>query len=181
MADSTTIARPYAKAVFGYALSVNKLADWSSALFCLAQAVNIEQAAEFISNPVTTVDQQSDILFAVLRATKSSQLDALENLVRILAENNRLLLLSDIFIQFELLRSEHEKTLKVQVASFSPLTTQQEEELIKRLTKRLQRQVTLDVSIDDSLLGGAIIRAGDMVIDGSARRKLKDLGRVLSA
>ena len=91
------------------------------------------------------------------------------------------MLLPDICIEFEKLRAEQEKTVTVTVKSFAPLTPEQELQLVKSLSQRLQRHVMLDTSIDASLLGGAVIRAGDLVIDGSLRGKLIKLGTDLAA
>lgn len=82
---------------------------------------------------------------------------------------------------FEDMRAEHEKTLSVDVISFSPLSKHQEAELIQRLKRRLKRDITLNISIDHHLLGGAIIQAGDLVIDGSVRGELNKLKATLVA
>jgi len=181
MADSTTIARPYAKAIFQYALSVNKLGDWSQILYCFAESVANEALKRFIQNPATIDQQHCDLLLSVLsEAYKGEVPESAGNLIRLLALNKRLLLLPDMCIQFEVLRAEHEKTQEVMVTSFAPLTAEQEHALVQKLTEKLHRQVTLDVSIDEKLLGGAIIQAGDLVIDGSVRGKLKELDRALT-
>ena len=103
------------------------------------------------------------------------------HLVGLLADNKRLQALPDIYLQYEALRAEQEKTLTAKVSSFAVLTSAQQQHLISSLSQRLQRQVTLDVSIDTSLLGGAVIRAGDLVIDGSVRGKLNKLSSNLAA
>jgi len=182
MSDSTTIARPYAKAIFNYALAAKELATWSTILQELAQAVLNTQAKSFICNPATTAALQSEMLLSVFAKNKSTAARAeLSNLIHLLAENKRLLVLPDICAQYEALRAEQEKTLTVNVSSFAALTTAQEKNLINSLSQRLQRQVTLDVNIDTSLLGGAVIRAGDLVIDGSVRGKLNKLSADLAA
>lgn len=187
MSDNVTIARPYAKAIFNHALASKQLAAWSIGLHDLAKTVLDPRASRFICNPDSAVELQNELLLFVLdksNLTKSAHgidMKHMENLVRMLTENKRLLLLPDICAQFEMLRAEQEKTLTVQVSSFAALTEEQEQHLVQSLSQRLQRQVMLDVNIDKSLLGGAVLRAGDLVIDGSVRGKLTKLGATLAA
>ncbi|CEK12208.1 F0F1 ATP synthase subunit delta [Legionella hackeliae] len=181
MPDTTTIARPYAKAIFEYALAVNKLSQWSEILQTLAVSVMNEAAAQFIVNPETTEAQQQELLMTPFAKSGNDELKAIANLVSLLTGNKRLMLLPDIKVQFEALRAEQEKTLVVKVRSFSELTGAQTEQLKKSLSQRLKREVTLKVSIDKSLLGGAVIQAGDLVIDGSVLEQLKRLGIGLAA
>ncbi|CAM2738132.1 ATP synthase F1 subunit delta [Legionella steigerwaltii] len=180
MSDSTTIARPYAKATFEYALGEKKLAEWSAHLRNLAQAVLMPEAEQFIANPATTVEQHIQLLQAAMGA-KSNENKPLNNLITLLATNKRLMLLPDIYALYEVHRAEQEKTLTVDVSSYSDLSSAQQQRLIESLSQRLQRKVSLKISIDPSLLGGAIIRAGDLVIDGSVRGKLNKLGTELAA
>lgn len=178
--SSITIARPYAKALFEHALSEKKLALWSDILMNLVQAVLSPKAEGFINNPAATVEQKIDLLLTVC-GKNSKENDSLVNFVSLLAKNKRLLILPDIQVLFEQLRAEQEKTIEVDVISFSDVSKAQQEQLTKSLSQRLQREVSLNISIDPSLLGGAIIKAGDLVIDGSVRGKLRKLSTVLAA
>ena len=183
MSDATTIARPYAKAIFKHALEAKCLSEWSATLHALAQAVLQPDTTNFICNPATTPELQTQLLLAIFskKSNSSEMMKTLENVVGLLAENKRLLVLPDICVQYDVLRAEQEKTLTANVASFVALSDAQQQELIDSLSQRLQRKVTLEMSIDKSLLGGAIIRAGDLVIDGSVRGKLNKLGTSLAA
>lgn len=182
MSDNVTIARPYAKAIFNHALKSKQLPAWSVILHDLAQTVLEPRATRFISNPESSPELKNQLLMYVLNKSKHD-IDAkhADNLVHLLTENKRLMLLPDICAQFEVLRAEQEKTLTVQVSSFATLTGEQQQHLTQSLSQRLQRQVKLDINIDPSLLGGAVIRAGDLVIDGSVRGKLTKLGTDLAA
>ncbi len=181
MSDNVTIARPYAKAIFNHALAKKQLAAWSIILHDLALTVLDPQASRFICNPESTVELQIQLLLSVVVKSKPAiEMKDIENLVHLLAANKRLLLLSDISTQFEVLRAEQEKTLTVQVSSFAAFTEEQQQHLVQSLSQRLQRHVMLDINIDKSLLGGAVIRAGDLVIDGSVVGKLAKLGATLA-
>lgn len=181
MSETNTIARPYAKAVFKHALEARQLADWSSILHDMAMLVQNPEGKAFLSNPAVTLDQKVELLMTVCPIENNDIRQSAENLIRILSENRRQLLLPEIYEQYEALRAEQEKTLVVSVKSFAALTRDEEAHLIASLSKRLQREVTLEISIDQSLLGGAIIHAGDLVIDGSVRGQLNKLGTNLAA
>ncbi|MBA3537207.1 MAG: F0F1 ATP synthase subunit delta [Tatlockia sp.] len=181
MSNTTTIARPYAKAVFEHALAAKKLSEWSEILHELSFAVLDEKAMQFITNPAASAEQQAQLLMSVFAKTGTSENEAIENLVALLAQNKRLMLLPDIKMLFDSLRAEQEKTLQVEVRSFSELSTAQQTQLVSSLSKRLQRQVTLNLCVDKSLLGGAVIHAGDLIIDGSVRGKLNKLRTDLAA
>ncbi|WP_169042995.1 F0F1 ATP synthase subunit delta [Legionella pneumophila] len=180
MSDSTTIARPYAKAIFEHALAENKLSEWSEYLTLLAQVVLTPQATQFIANPASTDEQQIELLIEVC-GSKFKKNDALNNLIKLLTTNKRLMLLPEIEALYEVYRAEQEKILEVDVVSYSELTPAQQQRLSESLSQRLSRKVSLKISIDPSLLGGALIRAGDLVIDGSVRGKLNMLGTSLAA
>ncbi|TAL59195.1 MAG: F0F1 ATP synthase subunit delta [Legionella sp.] len=180
MSNSTTIARPYAKAIFEYALENNKLREWSEYLSCLAQTVLDPNGADFIHNPAATVDQHIELLITAC-GPKAKDDEGLKNFVRLLATNKRLMLLLEIKSLYEVHRAEQEKTLVVDVLSFAEVSNDQQQKLIDSLSKRLQRKVSLKIRIDSSLLGGAKIQAGDLVIDGSVRGMLNKLSTDLAA
>ncbi len=180
MSDSTTIARPYAKAIFEHALLEQKLAQWSEYLLALAQAVLDSNASQFITNPASTPEQQIELLHSACNVS-AQEIQPLSNLISLLAVNKRLLLLPEIKALYEVHRAEQEKTLEVDVISYSDVSAAQQHQLIEALSARLQRNVSLNISVDPSLLGGAVIRAGDLVIDGSVRGKLNKLSTDLAA
>lgn len=181
MPDTTTIARPYAKAIFEHALAANQLGQWSSILNQLAITVLNDQVASFISNPASNEAQQTELMMTPFDNSSENNFQEVTNLIELLAQNKRLNLLPDIKILFEVFRADQEKTIDVKVLSYSKLSNSQQEQLKKILSERLKRQVTLDIKLDNSLLGGAIIQAGDLVIDGSVRGKLEKLGTGLVA
>lgn len=177
MSALTTIARPYAKAIFEQALAEKNLAEWSRCLFVLAEAVLTPEATRFINNPASTPSVQVELLQAVVN-TKNKSLD---NLIRLLAKNKRMMILPEITLLYEAYKAEQEKTLSIDVSSFSALSKEQEQKISESLSQRLERKVSLRVNIDPSLLGGAVFRAGDLVIDGSIVGKLNKLYAELTA
>ena len=181
MSDMTTIARPYAKAIFDHAQNKSQLSLWSSILHVLAETVHDDLAMAFISNPSVNGEDQTSLLMSVCQseAFKGEQ-QAIASFLNLLADNKRLLTLPDIYVQFHALRESEEKNISVQVYSFSPLSDKQKQHLIKALSERLNKTISIDESVDKSLLGGAIIQAGDLVIDGSVRGKLNQLSTRLA-
>lgn len=182
MSDIRTIARPYAKAVFELAVETKQLAAWSDILLAMAQTALLPETTQFIKNPATKPIEQEQLFLAVVARLKSNvEPKLLERFVGLLAENSRLLLIPGIHVQYEQLRADQEKTITATVSSHMPLSDKQQQQLIEKLTQRFQRQVTLEMSIDESLLGGALIQAGDLVIDGSIRGHLLKLAGSLIA
>jgi F-type H+-transporting ATPase subunit delta len=180
MFEAITLARPYAKALFEHALAKKELTEWSKHLSILAEVVVNPVAAELIGNPATTTEQKSAFLHALFEL-KNDENNALSNLINLLVENKRLLLLPEIKELYEAHRAEQEKTLQVDVVSFNTLSSDHQNQMVESLSKRLQRKVSLNIHLDTSLLGGAIIQAGDLVIDGSVRGKLLKLSTGLTA
>ena len=172
MAEATTIARPYAQAVFQLENDSGKLAGWSEVLTLLDAAVNDEAVSALISNPNVSGDQLVELLSAIC----GSKLDKEgKNFLKVLAENGRLNVISEIAANFDELKAEAEKTVKAEVVSAFKLTAPQQAKLEAALKKRLGCEVEINSTVDKSILGGAIIRAGDMIIDGSITAQLDRL------
>lgn len=178
MAESSTLARPYAKAAFDYAASHADLAGWSRQLALLAAVSNTERMTAVIESPSLPGTAQADLLIQVCGDELS---DAVRNFLRVLAENKRLQLLAEISEQFELYKADREKSVDVEVATAYPLDTTLVERLAAALKGKLQRDVSLNTVIDQSLLGGILVRAGDVVIDGSVRGRLAKLAKAMNS
>eukprot|EP00389_Voromonas_pontica_P004490 GDKH01006678.1.p1 GENE.GDKH01006678.1~~GDKH01006678.1.p1 ORF type:complete len:178 (-),score=50.70 GDKH01006678.1:14-547(-) len=177
MAEAITIARPYANAVFAIAQEKDELKAWSDLLVVLAQCVAEPEMQSIITSPAVSDEQAVDVLADI--AGDMMTADA-KHFLLLLAENNRLLLLTDITVLFEALRAEAEKSMTAEVISARELTQEQADKISAALKQRLGRDITLNSSIDESLLGGAIIRAGDQVNDGSALGKLNRLANAIN-
>ncbi len=172
MANRTTLARPYAAAAFSVALQKKALAAWDDMLQSAALWAEDKRVCLLLSDPAVTKQKLADFSCSVL----SSVLDTEKrNFIRLLAEKNRLPILPDIAKLFTAYRAEEEKTVTVQVISTVMLDEPYKQKLAAALAKRWQKQVSLQCTIDPSLLGGIIVKAGDDVIDGSIRGKLNRL------
>ncbi len=177
MSDLTTIARPYAKAAFDFAVEKNELDLWGEMLSFAAEVAKNEQMSELLTGSVSATK-----LAEVFVAICGEQVNAHgQNFLKVMAENGRLAALPDVCKQFFVLKQEHEKEVDVEVISAVELSEQQQADISAKLEQRLERKVKLNCSIDEALLGGVIIRAGDLVIDNSARGRLNRLSDALQS
>jgi F-type H+-transporting ATPase subunit delta len=177
MAEAITVARPYAQAAFLFASTHHTLKDWSEMLSLLAAVADDAGMRELIDSPHVTETQLAD-LFIQIAGQHINEKCA--NFIRVLCANGRLKLLPEIATLFEVQRREAEGTVQAQLVTAFPASESQQAAIIASLRKRLGREIELSCSTDSELLGGAIIRAGDLVIDGSVRGKLQRLGTALS-
>lgn len=178
MAELSTLARPYAKAAFNAALDDKQLDQWSTVLATLAAISEQEAIAELIANPSLSASDKAGKLKEIAGDTLN---EGGANLVDILAGNRRLALLGEISEQFEALKAEQEKSADVLVTSAFSLSDSQQKSLTEKLSTKLGRKVNLTVDVDDALIGGVVIKSGDMVIDGSVRGKLAKLAEAMNS
>ncbi|MCL4133861.1 UNVERIFIED_CONTAM: hypothetical protein GTU68_008684 [Idotea baltica] len=173
MADFTTAARPYAKAVFEIARDSGKFDDWSNRLTVLGAIVGHPEMEKRLDAPNLTQDDAAKMVETVASDVVNDN-DS-RNFIKLLAENNRMKLLGDIGAIFEELRAEAEGEIEANVVSAFELTDAQRDKMAQALSKRLDRKVRIVSTVDNSLIGGAIIRAGDLVIDGSVKGRLEKM------
>ncbi|ELY2473030.1 F0F1 ATP synthase subunit delta [Cronobacter sakazakii] len=177
MSEFVTVARPYAKAAFDFAVEHQSLDRWQDMLAFAAEVAKNEQMAELLSGALAP-----EMLAESFIAICGDQLDANgQNLIRVMAENGRLKVLPDILEQFIQLRAALEATVEVEVTSASALSDEQLAKISAAMEKRLSRKVKLNCKIDKSVMAGVIIRSGDTVIDGSVRGRLERLADVLQS
>ncbi|WP_395338962.1 F0F1 ATP synthase subunit delta [Ningiella sp. W23] len=177
MSELTTIARPYAKAAFDFAVEQADIENWQSMLVFSAAVTENEDMQSFLSGSVAA-DKVSEIFTGIC----GDQLNTHgQNFIKVLAENNRLTVLPDISRVFNELKVEHEKRVDVDVTSASELSDAQIEKLSAALEKRFDRKVQLNCNVDPALVAGLLIKAGDTVIDGSVNSKLNRLKDALQA
>jgi len=178
MAEKATIARPYARAAFEFAQTNGTFKQWSEALSIAAAVVTDPSVARLLNHPRVTAAQLVELISQVA----GSSLDgSAQNFVATLAHNRRLGLLPHIAKMYEVLRAEVERVADVDVISAVPLDAVQQQRLSSALQTRLKRTVRLHCSVDAALMGGAIVRSGDLVIDGSVKERLARLASTLSS
>lgn len=177
MPKLVTVARPYAKAAFEFAVEHQAVTHWQAMLTFCAEASLNERIAELLSGTVVP-EKLAETFIAVC----GEELDAAgQNLIRVMAENERLTVLPDVLKQFILLRAAQEATVEVDVLSASTLKEEQLAKINAAIEQRLSRKVKLNCKIDKSVIAGVVIRAGDMVIDGSVRGRLERLAELLES
>lgn len=177
MEEKSTLARPYALAAFKHAQEENKLDQWSEMLRFLASVTSDPTMVGIIADPRVARARLTEL---VLDISKDKLSNTGQNFVRVLAENGRLSLMREIANLFEKYRAEHEKQSRVEVTSAFELDPKYEQAIRGAMEKRLGQAVELSMRIDKALIGGVVIRAGDVVIDASLRGRLNQLRLELS-
>ena len=176
MAEISTLARPYAKAVFELAFASQSFAGWSKQLAAIAEAAAVPAIAKAIRAPGVAKSQIAAVLTESLKSVLDSQG---QSLVKLLAENGRLQAAASLASQYELLRSEAEAKVAVEITTAAPVAEAQKNALSAAVTKKLSRAVDIVWATDESLITGARIKAGDLVIDGSGSGELERLKAAL--
>jgi F-type H+-transporting ATPase subunit delta len=178
MAEKTTIARPYAKAAFQEALGEKRLSQWSETLQAAATAVRDPRVHELLGSPSVGGE---DLAQFVMGVTGPALDEHGQNFFRTLAENHRLGFLPEISTLFDLYTDEAESFVYVRVTPAAPIGAAQQQALSKALERKLKRSVRVHWATDSTLIGGAVLRAGDTVIDGSLLSRLKRIAFELTA
>ena len=176
MAEAITIARPYATAVFRLAKEKNALAAWSEQLSLLAAVASNEQVKALIDDPKLASIELERLLLAVLDGKVTPQG---VNLVKLLIENNRLVIIADIAAAYEELKALDEGTLQAELTAASKPTDAQVKALVKQLEAKFGKKVEAEVKLDPELIGGIKIVIGDTVIDASVQGQLQALAYTL--
>ncbi|MBL4762929.1 MAG: F0F1 ATP synthase subunit delta [Gammaproteobacteria bacterium] len=177
MSELSSIARPYARAVFELARDDKKLPEWSEALEFLA-LVGADQGLQVtLNSPRLTHADRADLVLSIVAGKVS---DETNNLIRLMAENDRLDVFSDIAELYEEYRREYESILQVTVTSALELQSDYENKIAAALKTKLGRDIEIKSEVDESLIAGAVIQAGDLVIDGSVKGQLAKLSTALN-
>ena len=178
MSELSTLARPYAEAVFRMAQGENDLAGWSSRVQSLAMIVSDAQLARLIADPAVPADRVAGLIIEVAGADLGERG---ANFVKVLAENDRLSVLPEIATQFETLKASAEGLLEATITSAQELSQTQIDDLVAGLKAKFNRAVNVQVVVDPELIGGAVIAIGDQVIDGSVKGRLQRMSFALQA
>jgi F-type H+-transporting ATPase subunit delta len=180
MAEKATIARPYARAAFEHAHERQALAAWSQLLAAAAAVAATPGAEALFGNPRVTADRLVELIAAVAAESGVAVGADGRNFLATLAHGHRLGYLAEIAAQYEARRAEVENTVDVEVTTAMALEPAQRATLEAALAKRFGRSVRLAEQVDAALVGGAIVRAGDLVIDGSLQGRLARLEQQIS-
>jgi F-type H+-transporting ATPase subunit delta len=169
----TKIARPYAKAVFAFAMEQEKLEQWSKIIASLAAVANEGDVQKFIINPNVTIEQTAELFKGWIPA--SAGMTEVKNLIDLLATNRRLGLLPEIDRLYGVMLAAEKQELNVAVVSALPLSEQQQTKLTTKLEQKFNIKVIPNYSEDKALLGGIIVKIGDRILDGSVLGRLESL------
>ena len=184
MADTSTLARPYARAIFELASDDKELSVWSTALSTAAEVTGDSVAKEFLSRRDLNQDERVRFLQEVCADVGNAEVFSSgrgESLLRLLAENERLAVIPEIAMQFDELKAWAENTVKVQLVTATGVQESVVEQIKASLEKNLGRAVELEVREDPELIGGAVIYAEGRVIDGSVKSRLSELAETLAS
>ncbi|MBU3020228.1 F0F1 ATP synthase subunit delta [Aestuariibacter sp. A3R04] len=177
MSELTTVARPYAKAAFDFAVEHNAVAKWQDMLMFAGEVAKNEDVHQLLTGAIAA-EQLAEVFINVCGDTLD---DHGQNLIKVLAENKRLIALPAIFAQFSALKADYDKEVEVDLTSASALSEAQKAAIGASLEKRLARKVKLNCNVDPALVAGFVVKAGDTVIDGSVKSKLNRLADALQA
>jgi len=184
VADNNTVARPYAQAIFEIADGAGALGGWSKSLAVGGALLADKGLVEYLGAPELSDEQRLEFLTGLFAKAGAGLLDGSDdkgtNFLKLLLENGRVAVLPEIAEHFEALKAKVENSVDAVVTSAAPLNAEQEKEIASSLRERLGREVRITTEIDETLIGGAVIRAGDVVIDGSLRARLEGLANALT-
>jgi len=184
MADNNTIARPYAQALFELAQDAGELGPWAESLEVARELLDSGEVVAFLSDPHFSDERRLEFLTGLFSKAGAPKLAGGDrrgtNFLRLLLEYRRVGVLPEIAQHFDVLKAEVENVVDVTVTSASPISDAQRDSISAALRARLGREVKLEAEIDENLIGGAVIKAGDVVIDGSLRARLQGLATALA-
>lgn len=179
MAELSTIARPYAEAVFASARDDQEaLASWSTLLSELAQLVSIDEVREALTDPRLNAAKRIELFTGLVKSPLSA---AVRNFIELLIDNDRILVLPQVSEQFELLKNELEGTALAQITSAFPLSDEQVQQLVAGLEKKFGLKLKPVVTVDSELIGGVRVVVGDQVLDTSVQAQLARMRDTLAA
>lgn len=174
MSELATLARPYAEAVFKRAKEVGNSQEWSDTLAFLSVIMQDESLAAIVNNPRVGEDKLTQLLLDICQDQITGEAN---NFLKLLIENSRLILLPQIAVLFENYKAEDEGYVDVDVITAYALTKAEEQSFATSLKKKLNKQVNIHASVDKTLIGGFLVKAGDSVIDGSISGQLQQLAK----
>jgi F-type H+-transporting ATPase subunit delta len=176
MSELATLARPYASAAFKRSIETSNGGQWSKSLAFISAVLNDKKLSAIVGNPKVSKERLSTLMLEICQ----DQIDEEgANFLKLLVQNNRLALASAIADLFEAYKAENEGYADVEVATAYAFTKEEKQDFAATLEKTLSKKVHMKVTVDKSLIGGVLVRAGDKVIDGSIKGQLQQLAKRL--
>lgn len=176
MEERTTVARPYAEAAYAQARQENRVEEWASATELLSMIVSDSAVAVRLNDPRVSSQQLTELVIGIDSDVFSG---TTENFVKVLQENGRLGYAPEISSIFHQLKAEDENSLDVEVISAYSLDAASEDAMASAIKKKMGKEIQMTTKVDQSLIGGVIVRAGDQVIDSSLRGRMNQLSNEL--
>ena len=176
MSELSTLARPYAEAVFKIAVESKSTSDWSEMLEFLSAVMQDKEMVAIITNPKVSQDRLTTLLLGICQDQFKPEA---VNFLKLLIQNDRLMLAPQISALYESFKAEHEGYVDVEVISAYALSKEEQKKFATTLEKKLDKKVHITTSIDKTLIGGFLAKAGDKVIDGSIKGQLQQLAKKL--
>ena len=181
MSEAKTIARPYASACFGVAQETGSTDEWLLFLETAAEVVKDEAMLNLVKSPGIDKQTLAKTIFAIANEASSvSELDERRNFILLLSQNSRLEALTEIKKQFLQMKQELEKVIEATITTASEISDESLSTIKTALENKLQQSVSIEVMMDEGLIGGAKIQIGDNMIDASIRSQINELGRILT-
>lgn len=178
MSELSTLARPYAAAVFKRASESGTAEQWSQMLGFIAEVVKDKDISAIIENPKVSQERLIQLLLDICQGQFNSEA---ENFLKLLVQNDRLTLAPQISKLYEAHKAEAEGYVDVDVATAYAFTKEEQKKFTSALEKTLAKKVRISASVDKSLIGGFLAKAGDRVIDGSIKGRLQQMQKTLKA
>jgi len=176
MSELATLARPYAAAVFKRSIQTGTIEKWSKSLAFMSAVLKDKEISAIVANPKVSRERLSTLMLDICQGQVDEEG---ENFLKLLVQNNRLTLAPTIALQFEALKAESEGYVDVEVATAYAFSPEEKKSFTSTLEKTLSKKVHMNVTVDKSLIGGVLVRAGDRVIDGSIKGQLQQLAKRL--
>lgn len=176
MSELATLARPYAAAVFKRSNETGTTEKWSKSLAFMSTVLNDKEISAIVANPKVTKERLSALMLDICQGQVDEEG---ANFLKLLVQNNRLTLAPTIAVLFEALKAESEGYVDVEVATAFAFSKEEKQSFTSTLEKTLSKKVHMNVTVDKSLIGGVLVRAGDRVIDGSIKGQLQQLAKRL--
>ncbi len=176
MSELATLARPYAAAVFKRSKETGTTEQWSKSLAFMSAVLKDKEISVVVDNPKVSKERLSALMLDICQGQVDEEG---ANFLKLLVQNNRLTLAPTISELFEACKAESEGYVDVDVATAYAFSKEEKQRFTSTLEKTLSKKVHMNVTVDKSLIGGVVVRAGDRVIDGSIKGQLQQLAKRL--